>query len=208
MAVTGFFLFVFVVAHMLGNFQIFMGPDALNDYAAHLKELPFLLWPARIFLLFVLVIHGVVAVQLAIQNRRARPVSYAVEDTVAASYASRTMMFSGIIILAFIVYHLLHFTFGKIHPEAFELMDAKGREDVYRRVVLGFQDVRISLSYVFAMAVLCVHLSHGASSFFQSLGLSDERWADRFKACGMGVAVLIFVGNCLIPASILLGWLK
>lgn len=209
MAVTGFFLFGFVLVHMLGNLQIFLGPEALNSYAEHLEDLPFLLWPARLFLLTTLIVHMTVGIQLAIENKNARGlVPYAVKNTVQASVASRTMVMSGLIIFAFIVYHLLHFTWGVTNPEFFHLTDTKGREDVYSMVVLSFRNVYISAAYIFAMAVLCLHLSHGIPSFFQSLGFNDEKWMPKLKCFGIAAAVIIFIGNSSIPAAALLHFLK
>ena len=208
MAVTGLILFGFVIVHMLGNLQIFLGQDQLNNYAEHLEELPFLLWPARIFLLLTLVIHMKVAIQLALENKNARPIRYAYQDTVQASYASRTMVISGLIIFAFIVYHLLHFTFDKIHPEFSHLTDPKGRDDVYSMVVLSFRDPLIAGSYILAMAVLCFHLSHGVSSLLQSLGLNNENLRIRIKWAGNLLAWMIFVGNASMPVAAFLGILQ
>lgn len=208
MAVTGFLLFGFVVVHMLGNLQIFLGPDALNDYAKHLADLPMLLWPARIFLLIVLVLHIATAVSLGSGNRAARPVGYVKDATIRATYASRTMMMSGVIIFLFIVYHLLHFTFGKVQPQFFEHLDAKGREDVYAMVVLGFRNLYVSASYIIAMAALCLHLSHGLQSLFQSLGLREESCGRNLRNFSRATALLIFAGNSSIPAAAFLGLLK
>ena len=208
MAVTGIFLFGFVVVHMLGNLQIYLGQDALNSYAEHLEEMPLLLWPARTFLLVTLLTHIVVAISLANENRAARPVRYAYRDTIQASYAFRTMVMSGIIIFLFIVYHLLHFTFGKIQPQFFEHTDPKGREDVYGMVVHGFQNVYVSAAYVAAMGVLCLHLSHGLQSLFQSLGVRTEKIGPWIKKIAIGLSLFIFIGNSSIPISVLLGLIK
>ena len=208
MAVTGIFLFGFVVAHMLGNLQIYLGQDALNSYAEHLEEMPWLLWPARVFLLLTLLTHIFVSMSLAIENRAARPVRYAHQNTIQASYASRTMVMSGIIIFLFIVYHLLHFTFGKIQPQFFEHMDVKGREDVYGMVVHGFQNIYVSASYIAAMAVLCLHLSHGLQSLFQSLGIRTQKTGPWIKKMALSLSLFIFIGNASIPISILLGLIK
>ena len=208
MAVTGLLLFGFVVAHMLGNLQIYLGQDALNDYAKHLEELPLLLWPARVILLTTLIVHIFVSMSLAAENRAARPVRYQVYGTVHASYASRTMVVSGILIFIFIGYHLLHFTFGQVQPQFFEHLDAKGREDVYGMVVHGFQNIYVSASYVFAMAVLCLHLSHGLQSLFQSLGLRSRAAAPFLSTMSAAVSLLIFIGNSSIPVSVLLGLVK
>jgi len=207
-AVTGFILLGFVIVHMLGNLQIFLGQDQLNAYAEHIQELPFLLWPARVFLLLTLLIHMTVAINLAIENKNARPIRYVHGDTVQASFASRTMVMSGLIIFAFIVFHLLHFTFDKIHPEFSNLQDSKGRDDVYSMVVLSFRDPLIAVSYIAAMAVLCFHLSHGLSSFFQSLGLNNEGMRAKIKWAGYALALIIFIGNSSMPLAALLGFLQ
>ena len=208
-AVTGLVLFVFVIFHMLGNLQIFLGPDALNDYARHLDETPFLLWPARVFLLCALLIHISLSLKLANENRKARPVRYVYEDTVQASRASRTMVITGLLVFFFIVYHLLHFTFGVTNPEFSHGVDSKGREDVYSMVVFSFQNGWISGTYILAMFFLYLHLSHGAASVFQTLGFSESsrvrKTAERF---GGWAALLIFIGNSLIPLAVLLGKLK
>ncbi len=208
MAVTGLALFLFVIVHMLGNLQIFLGREVLNGYAEHLKELPALLWPARIFLLCALVLHIFTSLSLAIENKKARPVAYAQKNTVQASYASRTMVVSGSLIFLFIVYHLLHFTFGLTHPQYYHLTDSQGRHDVYSMVILSFRDLWVSGFYVVAMAVLCTHLSHGVQSLFQSLGLSNEHTAPFFQKMALTAAIIIFLGNASIPAAALLGFLK
>ena len=207
MAVTGLMLFGFVVAHMLGNLQIFLGQNQLNGYAEHLKNLPVLLWPARILLLLALAIHMTIGVLLAIENKKARPVPYAHEGTAQANLASRSMVMTGLIVFAFIVYHLFHFTFGMTHPQISHLLDPEGRRDVYSLVVLSFRDYRVALSYVIAMALLCVHLTHGASSIFQSLGLSNEAWRHKIKWAGSAMASIIFILNSSIPLAALLGFL-
>ncbi len=208
MAITGLILFGFVVAHMLGNLQIFLGSEVLNSYAEHLEELGPLLWAVRIILLIALTFHIATAIQLAVENRAARPIPYASKNTVQASYASRTMVVTGFIVLAFIVYHLLHFTFGRIYPEFSGALDSHGRQDIYLMVVKSFQDPWVSGSYILAMFLLCVHLSHGLSSLFQSLGVSNEKWDKRFKLFAKVVATAIFIGNTSIPTAALLGILK
>ncbi len=208
MAVTGIILYLFVIAHMLGNLQIFLGPDRLNDYAKHLQDLPMLLWPARAFLLSTLLIHIFVSLSLAIENKNARPVRYAHEDTVQATLASRTMVVTGLVVFLFVVYHLMNFTFGTTHPRYFHLVDAQGRHDVYSMVILSFHDLSVSVSYILAMAALCLHLSHGGMSAFQSLGMNDEKKMCALKKLSLAAAVVIFIGNTSIPLAALLGFLK
>src|SRR5580765_3170395 len=110
MAVTGFALFLFVVGHLVGNLQIFLGPAAINSYGHFLQSNPELIWPARLFLLLMLVLHIWSEVNLALENKAARPIGYGEYNPVASSYASRTMLMSGVIVFVFVVYHLLHFT--------------------------------------------------------------------------------------------------
>ncbi len=211
MALTGLALFGFVMIHMVGNLQIFLGQDALNGYAEFLESTGELLWVARAVLLSCLVLHVATAVMLSRENRAARPVRYAHEGTVQASYASRTMLMSGIIVFAFIVYHLLHFTLGKVHLEytaLHEILDSKGREDVYSMVVASFHNVWISAAYVGAMIPLCMHLSHGFQSLFQSLGLNHSKYTPLIRKASVAFAVLIFVGNTSIPLACLFDLVK
>ena len=207
-AVTGFILLGFVIAHLLGNLQIFLGAEWLNDYAQHLADLPLLLWPARVFLLLTLIVHIATSLVLAIENKKARPTPYVFKATVQASAASRTMVISGLLIFLFIVYHLLHFTFGVTNPEFFHRLDAHGREDVYSMVVLSFQNYPISIVYILAMVVLYLHLSHGAPNFLQSLGLTNEKTLCRISVIGNAVAWLLLIGNCSIPIAIMTGLIQ
>ncbi len=202
MAVSGLALFAFVIVHMLGNLQIFLGPEPLNAYGDFLKSKPGLLWAVRLGLLIMLLLHIVTSVQLTRENRAARPVGYHSSKPPAASYASRTLLISGLIVFAFLVYHLMQFTLGVTNPEYLRLEDARGRHDVYRMSVLGFSQPAVSFFYVFAMGLLCLHLSHGASSWVQSLGWRSKNWPfiDRFAKTA---ALLIFIGNCSIPLAVL-----
>ena len=207
MAVTGLVLFGFVIGHMLGNLQIFLGRDALNEYAHFLQEATELLWLARIVLLVSFVTHIVTAVLLAKDNRAARPVRYRHENTVQASYSSRTMMMSGLIVLAFVVYHLLHFTYAAVHPQYFYILDPEGRHDVYSMVVLSFRDFPIAAAYILAMLPLCMHISHGFQSLFQSLGLNHPRYTPALRRASQFIGLLVLAGNTSIPVACLLGWL-
>ena len=208
MSATGLVLFGFVVMHMLGNLQIFLGAEALNRYAEMLQGVGELLWVARVVLLTCLILHVGLAVILTIENRRARPIGYQMKRAVKASFASKTMMLSGSAILFFIVYHLLHYTFGKIHPEYFDLIDAQGRHDVYSMVVAGFKHLPVSLTYIVAMALLALHLDHGAAVWFQSLGLADDSARPFMDTFGRVAAIAIFVGNTSIPIAVMTGVLR
>ena len=208
MAVTGLMLLGFVVGHLLGNLSIFLGPNGINEYAVHLKSLGPLLWVARIILLAAVGLHIVSAIALVQENRKARPVPYAKQTPIQTTYAARTMVISGFIILAFIIYHLLHFTFRVTHPDISALHDSHGRHDVYTMVVRSFQQPLVAGFYILAQLLLASHLSHGISSLFQSLGLRDERFVKCLKKAGCAIALLIFTGYCSIPVCSLLGILK
>lgn len=205
-AVTGLVLLGFVVGHLLGNLQIFLGPDWINSYAEHLRNLGPLLWIIRAFLLVCVVLHIWFTIGLAIDNRRARPVAYAEKDYVKASFASRYMWLSGLVVLAFIIYHLAHFTFVVADPRLAALKpDPLNRHDVYSMMVYGFRNVIVSAFYILAMFLLMLHLTHGASSFLQSLGLNDKKLTPRLAWWGRLFAWLIFAGYTSIPVAVLLG---
>jgi succinate dehydrogenase / fumarate reductase cytochrome b subunit len=202
MAVTGAMMFGFVLLHMAGNLQIFEGPDQFNKYAQLLRTLPEALWAARLALLAAVIAHTLAAVQLALRNRRARPVAYSKKEAIASTYASRTMYWSGPIVLAFLIYHLLHFTFGVTGvPDFIE-------GDVYHNVVNGFQNPIIVAWYVLAMLLLCLHLHHGISSMFQTLGISHPHYTPWFKKAAALLAIVIFVGFISVPLSVVLGYVQ
>jgi succinate dehydrogenase / fumarate reductase, cytochrome b subunit len=203
MAVTGILLFAFVIGHLLGNLQVFEGPAKLNAYGAFLHSIGEFLWPVRIVLLIAVTLHIVATVQLALRKKRARPIEYSVKKAIASSYASRTMYWSGPIVLAFIIFHLLHLTAGYIHPGA-----AYIEGDVYHNVVSGFQVWWVSLSYIVAISLLGLHLRHGLWSMFQTLGIHQPQYTVRFKKAAMVIALLITLGYISIPISVLLGLVK
>lgn len=208
-AVTGVVLIAFVLGHLLGNLQIFLGPEWVNSYAEKLRALGPLLWVIRIFLLVSVVLHIVYTISLAIENRRARPAQYKKRDYVKATFASRYMALSGLIVLAFILYHIAHFTVRVTDPRFLLLKaDPLNRYDVYSMMVYGFQNIYVSAFYVVAMFLLALHLSHGTSSFFQSLGLNDEKLTPRLAAAGRIFAWLIFAGYTSIPVAVLLHLVK
>ncbi len=214
MAVTGFVLVLFVIGHLAGNLQIFLGPEALNRYGHFLQSNHELLWPARLVLLAMVGLHIWSAARLSAENRAARPVSYAQYQPVASTYASRTMLMSGLILLVFIIYHLLHFTvqvqsinFTGYDFAGFIETDAR-RHDIFRMMVVGFSNGWVSAFYILGMALLCLHLSHGLSSMFQSVGWKSAAfgpWLDRSARIG---AFLIFLGYTSIPVAILLGYAR
>ena len=205
-ALTGIILILFVIGHLLGNLQIFLGPDWINGYSEHLRDLGPLLWAIRLFLLVSVIIHIYVTIQLAIENRRARPEAYVDQDYVIATFASRHMVMSGLIVLAFIIYHIAHFTVRVTDPR-FGLLkaDPLGHYDVYSMMVYGFQNYYVSGFYVLGLCLLALHLSHGSSSFFQSLGFNDKKLTPRLALGGRIFAWLLFIGYTSIPVAILTG---
>lgn len=208
-AVTGVILILFIIGHLLGNLLIFLGPEWINGYSEHLHSLGPILWAIRVFLIIVVVAHIYYTIRLATENRAARRTRYQRREFVKATLASRTMVMSGLILLAFIVYHLLHFTARVTDPRFLALpMDPLGHYDVYSMMVLGFSSPLISGFYILAMFLLCLHLSHGSSSFFQSLGLNNKKLTPRLAVLGRVFAWCLFVGYSSIPASVLLGWVK
>ena len=205
-AVSGAGLFLFVIGHLLGNLQIFLGPEAINRYGHFLQTTPEILWPARIGLLAFVIIHIWTSIALTIENRAARDQRYEVKKIVDAPVASRTMIWSGGIIVAFVGFHLAHYTLLVVHPEYRELHDALGRHDVFRMMILGFSNGWVSGFYVLGVGLLCLHLSHGTSAMFQSLGLKNEAYAAFIDRAANIVAVFIFVGYSSIPLAILMGY--
>jgi len=208
-AVTGIILILFVIGHLLGNLQIFLGPNWINGYSQHLRDLGPLLWAIRAFLLLTVITHIYVTIQLALENRRARPERYIDRQYVKATFASRHMVMSGLIVLAFIIYHLAHFTV-RITDRRFALLkhDPLGHYDVYSMMVYGFQNYYVSGFYLLGLFLLTLHLSHGSSSFFQSLGLNDRKLTPFLSLGGRIFAWLLFVGYTSIPVAILLGVIK
>ncbi len=196
MAITGLILFGYVAIHMLGNLQVFMGPEHLNTYAATLKSNLALLWTARLVLLTAGIWHIVAALQVTRMSQRSRPQGYYYEDVMVANYASRTMRWTGPILAVFVIYHVLHFTTGTVHPHF-------DHADVYANVVTGFRVWAVAAFYIVAMVALGLHLWHGAWSMFQSVGLNSPR-ADRFLHRFAAIAtVVIVIGFISIPVAIL-----
>jgi succinate dehydrogenase / fumarate reductase, cytochrome b subunit len=198
MAITGLILFGFVIGHMLGNLQVFMGANQMNAYAAMLKANATLLWGVRIVLLVAVILHIVAAVQLTRMSQRSRPEGYHYKDVIQADYAARTMRWSGPIIAVFVIYHLLHFTTGSVHPR-FDV------HDVYRNVISGFRVWPVSLFYIIAMVALAFHLWHGVWSLFQTLGLITPK-SDKIIHRLAAIATLaLVIGFISIPMAVLAG---
>ncbi len=203
-AATGLGLIAFVVGHLLGNLQMFLGPDAINNYAAQLKSLGPLLWVARIGLLALILLHISMTVRLALRNRRANPVTNRRIERHASTRSSRYMIISGSFILIFVIFHLLHFTMGVVQPAYADLTDADGRHDVYTMVVRGFQNWAIAGFYVVAMVMLLSHLTHATFSVFQTLGVLKIAQDSRAKTVAKAVALVLALGFISIPVAVLL----
>ena len=201
MAVTGLLLFGFLIVHMLGNLQVFLGPEAMNHYAETLHANPPLLWTARTVLLVSVALHVWASIQLTLIKKEARPVRYVKPGNVQASWASRTMMLSGPIIAAFVVLHLLHFTTGTIHPNFIELA-------AYENVVMGFRVAPAAIAYVAAMIFVGSHLSHGIWSLFQSLGFSHPRYTPMIKAFSAIFSWILIAGFISVPIAVLTGLVR
>ena len=208
MAATGLLLVGFVIMHLLGNLTIYLGPDALNAYAAKLRHFGPLLWVARAGLLATALLHIASSILVSVENRRARPIGYRVQRSLQTTYSARTMMVSGLLLAAFIVYHLLHFTFLVTNPDIAHLTDAQGRHHVYAMVVASFQQVPIAVVYIAAMGCLAMHLGHGIASFFQTLGLTTETLIPRLTRISNLAAFAIFLGYISIPLAVLGGVIK
>ena len=207
MAVTGVILFGYVVGHLLGNLQIYSSDrDAINRYAAFLHDpsRAVFLWGVRAFLLAALALHITASVQLWLLKRAARPIAYVKKDDVPSSYAARTMLWSGPIIFAFVVFHILHLTSGAVLPLR-EL--GPNRPDVRANVIGGFQHPVVAIAYIVAMLLLCLHLYHGVWSMFQSVGVSHPRINRGLKRLAAAAAVLIAAGNISIPLAVMAGLL-
>lgn len=227
MAVTGLVLIGFVVGHLVGNLQVFSPPDKINGYAHFLQSLGPLLWAARIGLLVCVGIHIWAATVLTLENHAAREVGYGVKHTIRATLASRTMRWTGYVVLAFILYHLAHFTLGVAQASSFKTnlapytmtseyhiagfpVVAAGTEvhDVYSMVILGFQNKIVSIFYILAVGLLSVHLLHGTDSMFQTLGWRSSRWSGALRKICIVFALLYFLGNLAIPGAVLVGKLQ
>ena len=207
-AATGLGLIAFVLVHMLGNLQVFLGQDAINSYAVKLKSFGALLWVARVGLVALVVTHIAMTIRLSFRNRASRAGKYAVAKRHASTRSSRTMVLTGSVILAFVIFHLVHFTFGWVQPELYDLSDVQGRHDVYSMVTLGFQNWGITAFYLIAMLFLFSHLSHAAFSALQSLGLNIGGKDTVMKRVARAIAVATIVGFASVPLAALLGWFE
>jgi succinate dehydrogenase / fumarate reductase cytochrome b subunit len=206
-AISGILLVLFVIGHLLGNLTFFIGPDAINLYAKKLHDLGPLLWVVRLGLLAVVGVHIFFTMLLWKENRTARPNKYEFKTHVQSTVFSRTMRLSGIVILAFVLFHLAHFTARIIYPEYSQMktmLDGHEVLDVYRMVVAGFSVWWVSVFYVISLGLVAFHLSHGIGSLFQTLGITNKKLRPLFNLGGRLLAWALFVGFSAIPVSILI----
>jgi succinate dehydrogenase / fumarate reductase cytochrome b subunit len=201
MAVTGLILFGFLILHMAGNLQIFLGPTVMDHYAETLHGTPELLWGARTVLLVSVLLHIWASIQLSGVKKEARPVAYVKPGNVQSTYASRTMMLSGPVIAAFIILHLLHFTTGTRLPQFVEL-------HAYENVVAGFSQPVFALLYIIVMLLVATHLSHGIWSMFQSVGFSHPRYTPKIRKFAAVFAWILIAGFISVPIAVLTGLVR
>ncbi len=198
MAVTGFIGAGYVVGHMLGNLQAFVGPSKLNDYATFLRSTGALLWTVRVLLLGAVLLHAVAAFQLARLSLKGREVGYDRWQPVASTFASRTMRWSGPIVGLFILYHVLHLTTGSVHPDF-------RQGNVFANVVTGFRVGYVSAFYIAAMVALGLHLYHGVWSMFQSLGINHPKYNGLIRGVATFITVTVVSGFIAIPVGVMVG---
>ena len=214
MGATGAAMFLFVIGHLVGNLQIFLPKESINAYAHLLHANQGLLWVIRLGLLAIVGLHVWSAIALSAENKAARPTPYGgVKSPFGASWASQYMFMTGLVIAAFIVYHLLHYTlqlkFINLTGQDFGDLVVRGGpqngyKDVHQMLVLGFSQPLVSLFYLVAIGLLCLHLSHGASAMFQSLGMSEGAWRQRLEMAAKALSLALFLGYASIPVAIFL----
>jgi succinate dehydrogenase / fumarate reductase cytochrome b subunit len=202
MAVSGAILIGFLVAHMVGNLKMYMGAEAFNHYAEFLREvgypvLPHMvgLWIFRVILLFCVGLHMLSAWQVYLQSRSARGGKYAKEESLYFSYASRTMRWGGVIIAAFVIYHILHFTVGSLHPDFVA-------GDAYRNVILGFQSWWVTGFYTVTLVMVTFHLYHGLWSAFQTVGANHPKYNPYRRPLALALALILFLGFMSVPVGV------
>lgn len=210
MSVSGMFLMAFVLLHLIGNFSLFSGPDGINAYAEFLHRFGPAVWAFRLIMVIMFSLHVFFGIQLTLENRAAKPQTYAVSKSLASTPAGKNMIWTGLLIAAFLFYHLLQFTFQVTNPEisASRHLDAMGRPDLFIMAVLSFRKYFVSVVYVFALASLGLHLSHSIQSSLQTLGLQTEKTHPLIVRGGTLAAILIFLGFVSLPLFVLTGLLR
>jgi len=207
-AITGVVLVLFVTGHLLGNLSIFLGPDAINTYAKFLQGLGEILWLVRLVLLGCVGLHIWFTITLWHENLASRPLKYAVKNDLETTISARMMRLSGLVVLAFVLFHLAEFTWQSFNPEYKTWVDEQGRHDVYRMVIAAFTNPFVSGFYILAIGLLALHLSHGIASLFQTLGITTAKMRPIFEIGGLIVAWTIFAGYASIPLAVFTGFLR
>jgi len=206
-ALTGIILLLFLPGHLIGNLLVFLGPDAINAYGVWLHELAHggAVWIARFGLLAAFGLHIVLTIQLTAANRAARP-HYAFPGTIQASGSSRIMIWSGLTILAFVIYHLLHYTVRIAQdfsgPAYMTTLEGEEVFNIHKMIIDGFSAPLVSIFYIIAITLLCSHLSHGFASVFQTLGIRSSKTNEFIKKLGWAYALVIWIGFLSIPVAI------
>ncbi|GIV53986.1 MAG: hypothetical protein KatS3mg039_0504 [Candidatus Kapaibacterium sp.] len=204
-AVTGLVMVLFLIAHLSGNLLVFAGPAAINSYAVGLRDVAALLWTVRIVLLGSLVLHVYFTIRLRRLSYQARPVSYRQQQYAASTFASRTMLLTGLLIFSYVAFHLAHFTWGKIYPQYYAatyFLDGRGPvHDVYSMVVRSFQVWWIALLYIVAVTFVALHLVHATQSALQTLGIYHRRYTEPIRKASIVLAVLLWIGYVSIPVA-------
>jgi len=206
-AVTGLFMVLFLVAHLAGNSTIWGGPELINSYGEHMHRFPALLWPLRIAMLVMLGTHVFLGITLTLENSRARHGKYAVTRRQKTTFSGRTMIWTGLLLFLFLVYHILHFTL-RLTPGVLVVSDGLGRFDVYSMIVTGFLGKAVSAVYIVAMIALFLHAGHGIRSFFQTLGLANDRTLPKFGVLARLVSTVFLLGFGLIPILVVTNFLN
>ena len=206
MAITGQLMVLFVIVHLVGNSSIFIGPNGINSYAEHLHSLGPLVWVFRLAMLTFFLVHAIYGIQVSIENSNANPAKYAINNKLKANFAGENMIWTGLIIAAFVIYHISHFTLRVTSDVSAFAGQVPG--NVFGMVTGSFSNGLIAFTYVAAMVVLCLHLFHGIQSFFQTMGWNNNRSLPVISQVGRALAVVFLVGYSSIPLFILAGIIK
>jgi len=206
-AVTGLVMVLFLIGHLSGNLLVYAGPEAINAYAAGLRDVAALLWTARIILLASLVLHVYYTIRLRRLSYQARPVGYRQQQYAASTFASRTMLLTGLLIFSYVAFHLAHFTWGKIYPQYYAatyFLDGRGPvHDVYSMVVRSFQEWWVAALYIVAVTMVMIHLVHATQSALQTLGIYNQRYVQPIRKASLVLAIVLWIGYVSIPLACL-----
>lgn len=207
MAITGLVMILYLIAHLLGNLTVFKGQSAINTYGSILRSMGILTWLTRVIMISALLIHIYFGVMLTIENRKARAIPYRIKKNLRSTFASRNMIWTGLFIVLYIIYHLLNFSFPLINRELFAArnLDALGQPDIYNMVIRNFQEIGISITYTIAIIAIALHLYHGIQSLFQTVGLNTENTIPVIIKAGRITSLILMLGFLSIPVAIFTG---